>query len=341
MNGVRLDLLTYLLYNSCINLKKQGDFMARKPRIEYTGALYHVMCKGNNGEKVFAQDKQKDLYVKIITQYKLKYDFRLYAYCIMDTHVHLLLEMNSIPLSKIMQGIQQVYTQKYNKILDRTGHVFQQRYKAILCNKEKYLLRLIQYIHKNPSRAGMIQGLEYKWSSHIDYLRSQNVSITDTEFPLGLFSANEKQAVKKYLAFMNETSYTENIVDLYNETYQSTSGASSNDKPSISSSTNKEMSFEELLSTILNQEQLTINDVRIGGAGGSGIGVRERRMSNLRKVIILLARKYTTVNNQRLACALNIDPARVSRILSSAGIETTQFIMEAEKKFRIKSISQA
>lgn len=316
--------------------------MARKPRIEYTGALYHVMCKGNNGEKVFAQDQQKDLYVKIITQYKLKYDFKLYAYCIMDTHVHLLLEMNSIPLSKIMQGIQQVYTQKYNKILDRTGHVFQQRYKAILCNKEKYLLRLIQYIHKNPSRAGMIEGLEYKWSSHIDYLKSGNISITDTGFPLGLFSTNEKQAIKKYLAFMNEISYTENTVDLYNETYQPTSETSSNAKSSISASTNKGkgMSFEELLGIILNQEQLTINDVRIGGIGGSGIGGRKRRMSDLRKVIILLSREHTIVSNQKLACALNIDPARVSRILS-AGIETTQFIMEAEKKFQIKSISQA
>jgi REP element-mobilizing transposase RayT len=83
--------------------------MARKPRIEYPGGLYHVMCRGNNGEYVLKEDKSD--YIRFIEKYKERYSFKLYAYCIMDNHVHLLIETGAIPLSKIMQGIQQSFTQ--------------------------------------------------------------------------------------------------------------------------------------------------------------------------------------------------------------------------------------
>ncbi len=106
--------------------------MPRKPRVYYDGALYHVMVRGNNGEKVFESEKEKQEYTNIIKGYKDRYHFKIYAYCIMDNHAHLLIEVGKIPLSKIMQGIQQVFTQRYNKRHSRTGHIFQQRYKSIL-----------------------------------------------------------------------------------------------------------------------------------------------------------------------------------------------------------------
>lgn len=80
------------------------------------------------------------------------------------------IQVNKTPLSKIMQGIQQVYTQKYNKKNNRTGHVFQQRYKAILCNMDGYLIYLTKYIHMNPVKAGIIEGINYKWSSYREYI---------------------------------------------------------------------------------------------------------------------------------------------------------------------------
>jgi REP element-mobilizing transposase RayT len=106
--------------------------MARKPRIHYDGALYHVLVRGNNRSHIFRNKEDKENYKKIVLKYKKRYHFKLYAYCIMDNHAHLLIKVTDIPLSKIMQGILQVFTQKYNRINNTTGHVFEQRYKALL-----------------------------------------------------------------------------------------------------------------------------------------------------------------------------------------------------------------
>lgn len=97
--------------------------MARKPRVHYQGALYHVMVRGNNGENVLSEEVHKNKYLEIIASYKEKIDFMLYAYCIMDNHAHLLIEVRDVPLSEIMQRIQQVYTQWFNHKYNRTGHV--------------------------------------------------------------------------------------------------------------------------------------------------------------------------------------------------------------------------
>lgn len=80
--------------------------MARKQRVHYEGALYHVICRGNNREYVFGKEEDKKIYLETVIRYKKKYNFKLYAYCIMGNHVHLLIEVDKVPLSKIMQGIQ-------------------------------------------------------------------------------------------------------------------------------------------------------------------------------------------------------------------------------------------
>jgi REP element-mobilizing transposase RayT len=116
------------------------------------------------------QKRRIKKYLKIIKRYKDKYNFILYAYCIMDNHAHLLVEVKDIPISKIMQGIQQIYTQRYNIRKNRTGHVFEQRYKAILCNKDEYLIELMRYIHQNPLKAGFKEAIRYRWSSYNEYM---------------------------------------------------------------------------------------------------------------------------------------------------------------------------
>ena len=105
-------------------------------------------------------DIHKNKYLDILATYKEKIGFLLYAYCIMDKHVHPLVEVKDTPLSQIMQRIQQVYTQWFNRKYNRTGHVFQQRYKALLCDKDNYFLQLIRYIHNNPVRANHEGGIE-------------------------------------------------------------------------------------------------------------------------------------------------------------------------------------
>ena len=176
--------------------------MARKARIHYPGALYHIMVRENNGDNVLFEEAQKNKYLNIITTYKQKLGFMLYAYCIMDNHAHLLVEVSEIPLSRIMQGIQQVYTQWYNRKNNRTGHVFQQRYKALLCDKENYLFELVRYIHNNPVKAQLEDGINYKWSSHIYYIGKGKGEVIDLDKILGMFSNNINKAIEQYLSLM-------------------------------------------------------------------------------------------------------------------------------------------
>ena len=175
--------------------------MSRKPRIHYEGALYHVIARGNNREYIFKNEIDKEEYLKKVTKYIDKYNGKLYAYVIMDNHCHLLIEVSDIPLSKIMQLIQQTYTSWYNRNYKRSGHVFEQRYKSILCDKDSYLLSLIRYIHQNPVRA-KIAGINYKYSSHKEYIRGIN-NVCLVEEILSMFSLNKKKAIESYIEFMD------------------------------------------------------------------------------------------------------------------------------------------
>lgn len=113
--------------------------MARKPRIEYEGAFYHVISRGNQRQTIFKDKEDHDKYLEVLARYKEKYHYLLHAYVLMKNHVHLLIETTNTPLSKILQGINQTYTAYSNKKNKTVGHLFQGRYKAILCDKDEYL----------------------------------------------------------------------------------------------------------------------------------------------------------------------------------------------------------
>ena len=177
--------------------------MARKPRIEFEGAFYHVITRGNQRQKIFRDDEDYGKYLEVLARYKDLYKYRLYAYVLMGNHVHLLVETGETPLSKILQGINQSYTGRFNRRYRTVGHLFQGRYKAILCDRDSYLLSLVKYIHLNPVRAHLVKTpQEYRWSSHRYYLRSTDKSIVDEDLVLRLFSADKKAARRLYGAFV-------------------------------------------------------------------------------------------------------------------------------------------
>ncbi|AQS60243.1 transposase [Desulforamulus ferrireducens] len=175
--------------------------MARKQRVHYHGAIYHVIARGNNKDDIFKDNQDKQKYLVLLERYKKKYTFSLYAYVIMDNHFHLLIQVYETPLSKIMQGLQLSYTQYFNKKYTHVGHVFQQRYKAEICEGDQYLLMLIKYIHENPCRANIAGLSQYYWSSHKDYLKPES-DLVDIKFPLSIFAAEGKIARQRYLEFM-------------------------------------------------------------------------------------------------------------------------------------------
>lgn len=179
--------------------------MARKPRIEYPGAFYHIIARGNKREDIFLDQGDRIRFINKLSEYKKRYDFILYAYTLMNNHFHLLLETNDVPASRIMQGIIQAHTQYYNLKYDKVGHVFQGRYKAILCDRDNYLLNLVRYIHLNPVRAGLVTNpADYKWTSHRIFLGVEKSELVDKDFVLSQFSNSRAKAVRLYEEFVIE-----------------------------------------------------------------------------------------------------------------------------------------
>ena len=172
--------------------------MARRPRVFAPGLLYHVIVRGNQRRKTFRCDDDYKAYLDRLQDYRAKFHLRVYAYCLMPNHVHLLLESGSAPLGKFMQGLQQSYTQYFNRSYRKVGHLFQGRYKAIICDKDKYLLALLRYIHLNPVRAGLAKRPEgYVHSGHRSYLTDGAAKLIDARPILELLGG--KKAYERFV----------------------------------------------------------------------------------------------------------------------------------------------
>lgn len=145
--------------------------MSRPLRIEYPGAIYHITSRGNARQKIFLKQADYNQFLFIFKEIMTRYNWTCYAYCLMPNHYHLLVETPDGNLSQGMRQLNGIYTQKFNFIHKRVGHLFQGRYKAILVEKDGYLTELIRYIGLNAVRAKLVKMPEqWKWSSHREML---------------------------------------------------------------------------------------------------------------------------------------------------------------------------
>ena len=171
--------------------------MGRGPRIEYAGAIYHVIQRGNNREYIFEEHRwKKNLLQEIIKSIEVD-EMELFAFVIMGNHYHLALRTEQTPLSKIMHRINSNFSRYYNRDRSRTGSVFEGRYKAFPIENENYLLSVIRYIHRNPQNY-----LDYDWSSldywldnkHADWMCTQRLnSMTAGEYLRFITDDNDYQ----------------------------------------------------------------------------------------------------------------------------------------------------
>lgn len=174
--------------------------MPRHPRIHARGLLYHVMAWGNNGQQIFPRNSDFAAFLDALTQVRQRYPFYLYAYALMSNHFHLLLEVIDFSTSRIMQSLLTGYVRRFNATHKHRGHLFQGRYKGIVCDRESYLLELVRYIHLNPVRAGLVQRpSEWSWSGHREYLGRDKRGLIDP----GPVMA-ELQTSGRYEAFVRE-----------------------------------------------------------------------------------------------------------------------------------------
>ena len=149
--------------------------MARAWRIEYKGALYHVLSRGNEGQNIVNDDDDRKLFLNTVGEMGERFAIDLFAYVLMDNHYHLLFRTNRANLCRSMQWFGATYTKRFNLRHNRSGHLFQGRFKNMLVQNDAYLLQLSYYIHRNPFRAKMVRRMaDYKWSSYSHYAHGKS-----------------------------------------------------------------------------------------------------------------------------------------------------------------------
>lgn len=158
-------------------------------RQESTTGFYHVMVRGINRMNIFGDDKDRQFFLHLLKEYVIKMDVQIHAFCLMDNHVHLLIKAEKEDLSNYMRVILTRYAKFFNKKYNRTGHLFQNRFKSEIIDTEKYFLTVLRYILQNPQKAFICTTENYQWSSIKSYDQKCFVSTT---FALSLFSSKEK-----------------------------------------------------------------------------------------------------------------------------------------------------
>lgn len=178
--------------------------MARQLRIEFEGALYHVASRENLRDNVFFEDKGREKFLEILAKTKERYGYLLHAYALMDNHYHLLIETPKANISQVMQNINTSYTVYVNRKYQRSGHLFQGRFKGIIVDKDEYLVTLSRYIHLNPVRAGIVEKPEdYKWTSYSVYIgKKVGNTFVDAADTLSRFSNEKGKSVRAYRDFV-------------------------------------------------------------------------------------------------------------------------------------------
>jgi putative transposase len=141
--------------------------MARPLRIEFPNAVYHVTSRGDRREAIFVDDDDRDALLRVVAQGMERFSAQVLAYCLMGNHYHFVLHTRQANLSRLMRHINGVYTQAFNRRHGKVGHLFQGRFKAILVDRDSYLLEVCRYVELNPVRAGIVNAAaDWRWSSY-------------------------------------------------------------------------------------------------------------------------------------------------------------------------------
>ncbi|MCF6267501.1 MAG: transposase [Desulfuromusa sp.] len=180
--------------------------MPRQPRIDSPDLLHHVIVRGIERGKIFIDDEDRDSFVERLHMLLLETGTDCYAWALIPNHFHLLLRPHTVKLSRFMRRLLTGYAVTFNRRHKRSGHLFQNRYKSIVCEEDAYLLELIRYIHLNPIRAGLVDNLgtleHYLWCGHAEILGRNKKSGLATDWVLSLFSQSEKSAQQRYRQFI-------------------------------------------------------------------------------------------------------------------------------------------
>jgi len=182
--------------------------MARQARLDAPGTLHHVMIRGIETSPIFKDDQDRQDFVSRVGILAQETGTKILAWVLMRNHVHLLFFSGSTGISKFMRRLLTGYALRYNRRHRRNGHLFQNRYKSIICEEERYLLELVRYIHLNPLRAAVVKSMweldHYPWSGHRVLVGKGKNDWQEREYVLHQFDEKQGKAIQAYRRFMEE-----------------------------------------------------------------------------------------------------------------------------------------
>jgi REP element-mobilizing transposase RayT len=182
--------------------------MPRKSRIDAPGALHHIVARGIERKAIFRDDRDRDSFLKRLGNNLMESRTPCYAWALLWNHFHLLLRTGATPISTVMRRVLTGYAVDFNRRHHRHGHLFQNRFKSILCQEDQYLLELVRYIHLNPLRAGIVKGLKslgrYPYCGHSRLLGKGESIWQETDYILRLFATTVSTGRRRYLKFVGE-----------------------------------------------------------------------------------------------------------------------------------------
>lgn len=182
--------------------------MPRQSRIHFPGSLHHVMARGIHGQHIFLERKDYEHFFNRLSEVFSKSDHTCFAWALLNNHFHLLVKSADLPLSSLMRRLLTGHAVYFNRRHKRFGHLFQNRFKSILCQEESYFLQLVRYIHLNPLRSGAVKTIKtlntYKYTGHAYILGEQTNDWQDIHYPLQWFGKQKRKTRQKYLDYVKE-----------------------------------------------------------------------------------------------------------------------------------------
>lgn len=285
--------------------------MARKARLHVPGGVYHAMLRGNDGQDIFFAKGDRRRFQDLIAEGTERFGYRVHGFCLMTNHVHLVLQIGDVPLSRAMHNLAFRHARFVNARRGRVGHLFEGRYKALLVEADSYLLELVRYVHLNPVRAGLVEDpADWPWSGHRAYLGREALPWLTTEWVLGQLGRRIGRARAAYDRFVGE-------------------GIGGDRRPEFHAGADdyRVLAGEEFLKTVLAPARphappaleaivaAVVADYDVAEAELAGPS-RGRALSEARGVIALLARDTGAASLSTLAARWRRDVSTLSRNLS-------------------------
>lgn len=272
--------------------------MPRQARIKGENSVYHIIQRGNERKSIFGSDDDKSRFLDTLKKMKEKYNFLIYAYCIMDNHVHLIINDNGNDISKLIKSINISYAFYYNYANKRCGHLFQDRFLSEMVIEDSYLLQVSKYIHNNPVKAKMVRkAMDYEWSSYKIYTGEMEDihELVEVNKVLVLISTIKSTAIKEYIKLVEDAIMEINVTDIKEEIIEN----ERNNGEFIGSV--KEA--EKKIKGILERKNLSLNEVI------TNLDERDQLIKDIRKNSSLSLRQIGELFG-------GISESRVSRILN-------------------------